>query len=50
MNIVNDIITTIFSNPVYSAILFMTIITAIFGYIALTAKVVKDKPHSHSDK
>lgn len=50
MNIIMTGIHFIFDSPVNSAILFMVIFTAIFGYIGLTAKVIKDKPKSHEHK
>lgn len=50
MNSINDIFVTIFSTPIYSAVLFVTTLAIIFGYIALTAKVVKDKPRSQKTK
>ena len=49
MNIFSNIIITIFSSPIYSAIVFMTVFTAIFGYIGLTAKIV-DKPRVKKSK
>ncbi len=46
MNIIQDIFITIFSSGPYTAMLLMVLVTVFFGYIALTAKVVKDKPRS----
>lgn len=44
MKIITDFFVTIFSSGPYTAILFMTVLTLFFGYIALTAKIVKNKP------
>jgi hypothetical protein len=46
MNTIKDLFITIFSSGPYSAMFLMLLIVIFFGYIALTAKIVKEKPHS----
>jgi hypothetical protein len=40
MNMLKDLFFTIFNSGPLTAMLFMTVITIFFGYIALTAKVI----------